>query len=75
LLILVEALLIEDGDRLKRPGLLIYTPGIPVLLLYNIYILGRLVNGLRGTAVSVVHDLDTKIIEVSSPYILCDRPP
>jgi hypothetical protein len=73
-LILAEALLIEDGNRLKGPSLLIYTLGMPVLLLYNIYTLGRLVNRLRGIAVSVVHDPDTKIIEVSSPYILYDRP-
>ena len=49
-----------------------YTLGMPVILLYNIYTKGGLVNRLRGTVVSVVHDLNTKIVEVSRPYILCD---
>jgi len=47
-----------------------YIPGILVILLHNFYIEGRLVNRLRGIAVSVVHNLDAKIVEVGSPYIL-----
>jgi hypothetical protein len=49
-----------------------YTPGIPVILLYNFYIEGGLVNRLRGIVVSVVYNPDTKIVEVGGPYILCD---
>ncbi len=69
---LVDALLREDGNRLKGPRLLIYILSIPVILLYNVYIEGGLVNRLRGIAVSVVHDLNIKIVEVSRPYILYD---
>jgi hypothetical protein len=72
---LADALHIEDGGGLKGPGLLMYTPGMPVVLLHNIYTEGGLVNGLRGTAVGVVHDPNAKMVEVGGPYILCDRPP
>ena len=51
-----------------------YTLGILVILLYNIYTEGGLVNRLRGIVVSVIHDLNTKIVKVSRPYILYDRP-
>jgi hypothetical protein len=70
--VLAEALLIEDSNGLKGPRLLIYTPGILVILLYNFYIEGELVNRLQGIAVSVVYNPDTKIVEVDGPYILCD---
>ena len=43
---LVDTLLREDSNRLKGPRLLIYTLSIPIILLYNIYIKGRLVNRL-----------------------------
>ena len=43
---LANALLTEDGDGLKGPGLLMYTLGMPVMLLYNVYTEGGLVNGL-----------------------------
>ena len=43
---LIDALLREDSNRLKGPRLLIYTLSIPIILLYNVYIEGRLVNGL-----------------------------
>jgi hypothetical protein len=72
---LADALLTEDGDGLKGPGLLMYTLGMPVMLLHNVYTEGGLVNGLRGTAVGVVHDPNAKMVEVGGPYILCDRPP
>jgi hypothetical protein len=41
-----------------------------IILLYNFYIEGELVNGLRGIAVSVIHNSDAKIVEVGGPYIL-----
>jgi hypothetical protein len=74
LYVLIKALLIEDNNRLKGPKLLIYILSILVILLYNFYIEGELVNRLRGIAVSIVYNLDTKIIEVSGPYILYNRP-
>ena len=43
---LIDALLREDSNRLKGPRLLIYTLSIPIILFYNIYIEGRLVNRL-----------------------------
>ncbi len=43
---LIDALLIEDSNRLKGPRLLIYTLSMPIILLYNVYIEGELVNRL-----------------------------
>ena len=43
---LTNTLLTEDSNRLKGPRLLMYTLSMPVILLYNVYTEGRLVNGL-----------------------------
>ena len=43
---LIDTLLREDSNRLKGPRFLIYTLSMPVILLYNVYIEGRLVNRL-----------------------------
>jgi ATP-dependent exoDNAse (exonuclease V) alpha subunit len=72
---LVQELLAEDGEGLKGPGVLMYTTGMPVVLLNNMYTPGGLVNGLRGKAVGVVHDPNAKMVEVGGPFVLCDRPP
>ncbi len=43
---LIDTLLIEDSNRLKGLRLLIYILNIPIILFYNVYIEGRLVNRL-----------------------------
>jgi hypothetical protein len=47
---------LEQGTKIPFPGLFLYTPGMPAMVLTNICTPLGLVNGATGTAVGIVID-------------------
>jgi hypothetical protein len=55
-----------EACKLKGLGLLVFSKGILVILLYNIKTSARLVNGMTVTAERVILDINIKCM-----YIVC----
>lgn len=53
-----------DGGKFKGPGIFLFTPGMPVMLLENLMTPMKLVNGKIGTA-SIL--LSTRKVVLDSP--------
>ncbi|KAH9203426.1 hypothetical protein DL95DRAFT_399342, partial [Leptodontidium sp. 2 PMI_412] len=67
----------DQGTRIPFPGLFLYTPQMPAILLTNICTALGQVNGARGIASGIVVDpmLLAEFFEVDDLYILCTKPP
>ena len=49
---------VGEAGKLKGPGLLVFTKGMPVMLLHNTKTSLGLVNGMTGTAERAILDTD-----------------
>jgi hypothetical protein len=63
-----------DDGGFKGPGIFFYTKGMPVMLLDNLLPPFKLVNERIGTAVDVVIDPNSEVLEHNDQYI-CSCPP
>ncbi|KAF8860613.1 hypothetical protein BDZ45DRAFT_800769 [Acephala macrosclerotiorum] len=65
----------DKGTRIPFPGLFLYTPEIPAILLTNICTALGQVNGARGIASGIVVDpTASEFFEMDDLYILCTKP-
>ncbi|OKO94694.1 ATP-dependent DNA helicase pfh1 [Penicillium subrubescens] len=65
----------DQGTKVPFPGLFLYTPNMPAVILTNICTLLGLVNGAAGTAVGIVVDQTAEFFQIDDLYIMCTKPP
>ncbi|KAI3286470.1 hypothetical protein DTO002I6_8141 [Penicillium roqueforti] len=65
----------DQGTKIPFPGLFLYTPNMPAVVLTNICTLLGLVNGAAGTAVGIVVDQTAEFFQIDDLYIMCTKPP
>lgn len=60
----------QDRSEVKAPGLFLYTPNMPAMVLSNLCTRLGIVNGARGRAVEVVPDPKSKRFDVSETQLV-----
>ncbi|KAH6699886.1 hypothetical protein BKA61DRAFT_621230 [Leptodontidium sp. MPI-SDFR-AT-0119] len=65
----------DQGTKTPFPGLFLYTPEMPTVILTNVCTALGQVNGGRGIAVGIVVDPTAEFFEMDDLYILCTKPP